>query len=208
MKPIGYCPNCGVFEGENCPCGEGKVLLPANKRVRVSKFMSGLLRHFGKEFGLQFDPEGWVDLKTFAEVVKRRHRVGIREIKLIAQTDPKRRFEINNGRIRTRYGHSIKGLKISWSEEGQIPQTLYHGSAPANLISILKEGLKPMKRLEVHMTDDPQEAMKVALRHHSNPVIFSIDVECLRRKNIEVRRKGKVYTCDRVPPECLKLYRW
>jgi len=36
-------------------CGKGKVILKAEERVKISKFLSGLLRHFGKELGLEID---------------------------------------------------------------------------------------------------------------------------------------------------------
>lgn len=42
---LGYCEQCGYFEGK-CGCGKGKIILRFGQRVKISKFLSGLLRHF------------------------------------------------------------------------------------------------------------------------------------------------------------------
>ena len=205
MKPVGYCSQCGFFEGETCRCGKGKILLTAERRLKISKFLSGLLRHFGEEFGLKIDKNGWVELKEIERLFKKRYNIGLLEIRAIVETDTKQRFEIKDGKIRTRYGHSNKRINPKWSEGGNIPRKLYHGTAPQNVNAILKEGLKPMKRLEVHMAPDIKTARDTGKRHHPYPVIFEIDTNCLKRNGLEIRKKGKVFTCDWVPPECLRL---
>ncbi len=43
---LGICKRCGEFEGR-CECGRGEILLKSEDRRRISKFLSGLLRHFG-----------------------------------------------------------------------------------------------------------------------------------------------------------------
>ena len=106
--------------------------------------------------------------------VRREHIVAI------ALLDPKGRFELRNNRIRARYGHSIK-VDIKYRRE--YPQKLYHGTSTDKLNSILKKGLKPMKRLYVHMTTNLEEAIDNA-RRHGKPVILEIDTECLKKKNI------------------------
>lgn len=117
-------------------------------------------------------------------------------LELIVKFDPKGRFEIEDERIRAKYGHSID-VFTDWSEGGRA-EKLYHGTSPINLESILKEGLKPMKRREVHLTERFEEAILVGRRHHPDSVILEVDTECLKKK---VRKKGSVYTTDFVPPE-------
>ncbi|MBO8180152.1 MAG: RNA 2'-phosphotransferase [Archaeoglobus sp.] len=200
---LGICKRCGEFEGK-CECGKGEVLIKSEDRKKVSKFLSGLLRHFARDFGITLNEEGWAELNDVLKVLKERYGVGRKQIELIVKFDPKKRFEIKNGRIRARYGHSIE-VKTDWSEEGEIPKKLYHATSHKNLSSILKLGLLPMKRLEVHMCSSPREAIEVGKRHSSNPVLLEIDAEGLMKRGIKVRKKGKVYTADFVPPEFLRV---
>ncbi len=202
MKPLGFCEKCGEFEG-NCKCGRGRIVIDGRKRELVSKFLSGLLRHFPHSFGLSVDEEGWAKLEDVERVVKERHGVGRREIELIVRFDPKGRFEIKNGRIRARYGHSIK-VRVDWSEGSDIPDVLYHGTHPKNVESILKEGLKPMRRREVHLSETVEDAIEVGRRHHPIPAVLAIDAKRMIEEGFRIRKKGKVYTTDYVPPEYIK----
>ncbi len=111
---------------------------------------------------------------------------------------------MRNGRIRARYGHSVE-VRTNWSEGGEIPEKLYHATSPENLNSILKTGLLPMKRREVHMCSSPLEAIEVGRRHSPNPVLLEIDAKGLMKEGIEVRKKGRVYTADFVPPKFVKV---
>ncbi len=200
---LGICKNCGYFEGR-CRCGKGRILLKSEDRVKISKFMSGLLRHFGREFGIEIDEEGWADLDEVAKIIKNRYGVGRKAIELIAAFDKKGRFEIRDGKIRARYGHSMK-VNTRWSENGRIPRKLYHATDPRNLRSIMERGLLPMKRLEVHMCANPDDALEVGKRHCNYPVLLEIDAEKAIKDGIEIRKKGKMYTADYIPPEYIKL---
>ncbi len=194
MKPLGFCERCGYFEGI-CKCGRGKILIDGEKRKRISKFLSGLLRHYPEKFKVKIDEYGWANVKDVLRIL----RVDREILELIVRFDPKGRFEMRDDKIRARYGHSIQ-IKFDWSDKGKIPQKLYHGTSPNNLESILKEGLKPMKRLEVHLSDNLEDAIEVGKRYHSNPVILVIDAKSLINAGFKVRKKGRVYTVDYVPP--------
>ena len=200
---LGYCRRCGDFEGV-CECGKGKILLNSEKREIVSKFLSGLLRHFPDKFGLRVDENGWADIEDVVKILKSRYGVGRKQIELIAKFDRKRRFEIKGWRIRARYGHSIP-VNTNWTESAEIPEKLYHATSPAKVERILKEGLRSMKRREVHMCATPDEAIEVGKRHARNPVLIEIDAASAVKDGIEIRKKGEVYTADCVPPEFLRL---
>ncbi len=203
---LGICKRCGYFEGR-CACGKGKILLKAEDRVKVSKFLSGLLRHFAGDFGVQLDREGWARLEGVVRVVRERFNVGRAAIELIAAFDAKRRFEIRDGKIRARYGHSIPVDK-DWSESDEVPEKLYHATHPRNVKSILEKGLLPMRRIEVHMCERPEEALEVGRRHCSEPVLLEIDANKAEKAGIRIRKKGRVYTADRIPPEFIKVVNW
>ncbi len=202
MKPLGVCERCGEFEGR-CECGRGRIVIDGRRRVTVSKFLSGLLRHYPQSFGVEVDGEGWADLKDVLRVLRERYGVGRRELELIVKFDPKGRFEIRGNRIRARYGHSIN-VNVKWSEDAEIPPTLYHGTHPANVPSIMREGLKPMRRREVHLSGSVEDALEVGRRHHSNPAVLVIDAKGMMEEGLEIRKKGRVYTTDFVPPKFIR----
>ena len=205
MEPLGICETCGEFEGR-CGCGRGKVILDGAKREKVSRFLSGLLRHFPGSFGVEVDRDGWADLREVSRILMRRYGLEPDAVSLIVKFDPKGRFELKDGKIRARYGHTIE-VRTEWGEVSadEIPPKLYHGTAPENLNSILEKGLLPMRRKEVHLSESVKDALEVGKRHSRTPVILEIDAEKLVKSGIRIRRKGRVYTVSRVPPEFIRV---
>jgi len=205
VEPIGICKTCGEFDGR-CACGRGRIILDGVKRERLSKFLSGLLRHFPHSFGVEVDRDGWADLNKVLKVVVDKYGVEPDAVSLIVKFDPKGRFELKNGRIRARYGHTIE-VKTDWGQISilEVPPKLYHGTAPENLQSILKRGLLPMKRKEVHLSESVEDALEVGRRYSRTPRILEIDAKALAKAGISIRKKGGVYTVSHVPPEFIRV---
>ena len=172
------------------------------KAEKASKFLSGLLRHFGHKFGIEIDEDGWAKLEEVEEVLKERYGISVKEV---VSRDTKGRFEIAGGKIRARYGHTIP-INTKWSEKGGIPPELYHGTRPQAVDSILRRGLLPMKRLEVHLSESVEDAIEVGKRYCTKPVVLKIDAEGMLKKGYEIRKKGRVYTADFVPAEFIRVF--
>ncbi len=179
-------------------------------RERVSRFLSGLLRHFPDRFSLKLDRYGWAELEKVAGIVGERYRLSSEEatriIKEIVESDPKGRFELADGMIRARYGHSVK-VDVNWSEGGKIPPVLYHGTSRKAVKSILEKGLLPMKRREVHLCENVSDAVMVGRRYDKYPVVLKINARKMLEDGYTIRRKGKVLTTDYVPPEYISVHR-
>lgn len=203
---IGHCQECGYFEGR-CGCGKGRLLMDGRERLRVSKFLSGLLRHYPGRFGVEVDRKGFARLEDVLRVLEERYGVGEEHLRAIVALDRKRRFEICDGKIRARYGHSID-VDVRWSEESSVPERLYHATAPENVNSIMRHGILPMRRREVHMTETPEEALEVGMRHFKTPVLLEIAARRMARDGLEVRKKGRVFTADAVPPQYVRVVGW
>lgn len=197
------CRNCGDFEGR-CRCGRGKILLRSDVRVKISKFLSGLLRHFASDFRIEIDEDGWAKVDDVLKLLKERYGIGKTHLDLIVEFDKKRRFEMKNGVIRARYGHSI-AVNTDWSEDCSVPSKLYHATSPKNLRSIMQKGLLPMSRREVHMCTTPEEAIEVGVRHSKTPALIEIDARGVVENGIKIRKKGSVYTADFIPPKFLRV---
>ncbi len=176
-------------------------------RVRVSKRLSGVLRHFPDRYGIVLDSRGWAGLREVVDAL-RRDFPWLKEwhVRGIVLYDPKGRFEISGGRIRARYGHSID-VNVE-PLPGRPPRILYHGTSYENLDSILRWGLRPMRRRFVHLTSNFEDAVDVGRRHGRVVVVFSVDTGCLEEQGIRVSKAGRnVYTVEYVPRECIRGYR-
>ncbi|NJE85085.1 RNA 2'-phosphotransferase [Thermococcus sp. CX2] len=174
-------------------------------RVKVSKLMAYILRHSPEEFGLRPDVEGFVPLSELVEALKTVYPDVTEEfVRRIVELDSKGRYEIRGNKIRARYGHSFP---VSLNhEEDRESRILYHGTPRRNLESILREGLKPMKRQFVHLSTSKSEAIETGRRHGRDVVLLVIDAECLRKKGLKIYKAGKnVRIVERVPPECITL---
>jgi len=174
----------------------------------IGKFLSGLLRHFPHKFGIKLDKFGWADLDEVAKVIATKYGIEKDEaMKLIEKTvkqDEKGRFELKNGKIRAKYGHSVK-VETRWSDGGEIPKILYHGTSRKAIQSILKEGILPMKRREVHLSSTYSEAFEVGKRYDRYPVVLRVNARKMIENGYEIRKKGKVFTTDYVPPEYIDV---
>jgi putative RNA 2'-phosphotransferase len=112
----------------------------------------------------------------------------------------RRRFEVEEGRIRARYGHSID-QPIAY-EPVAPPQVLYHGTSPERVASIFQEGLKPMTRQYVHLSSSPQTASQVGTRHAREPLILTILASEAHASGIEFYQADEtVFLAKSVPAE-------
>lgn len=142
--------------------------------IKLSKFLSYILRHNPDSIGLSVDPRGWADMDQLIRKSREKGRtLNRRMIEKIAYESEKNRFDISNdGRyIRANYGHSIP-VNLDYTSTAP-PQYLYHGTAASNEPSIRNEGIHAGGRQYVHLSPDQKSARQVGQRHGS-PVILTI----------------------------------
>jgi len=204
VRPVYRCAVCGSFTEEEVHCGRrAQLLMGAAERVRLSKLVSGILRHFPHAFRVELDDEGFASVEELAEAVRKREGyewVRPEHIAALALLDPKGRFELRDGRIRARYGHSVR-VRVRYPEEYP-GAPLYHGTSKSKLPSILERGLLPMGRLFVHLSVDPADAAQRASRF-PDPVVLVVDPRRMRGRARLYRASAKVYVAERVPPDCI-----
>ncbi|MFO7948290.1 MAG: RNA 2'-phosphotransferase [Armatimonadota bacterium] len=178
--------------------------LSENRRTRISKAMSYLLRHHPEKGDLQPDPEGYVPLDDLVEAL---HSLGrdatAGDVREVVQQDPKGRYEIRGDMIRATYGHSFDIAESG--EECVPPDTLYHGTPRRSVEAIMQEGLRPMQRQWVHLSATVEEARKVGQRRDSKPAILAIDAYSAHEDGITFRRAGSVYLSPHIPPEYIEV---
>jgi putative RNA 2'-phosphotransferase len=143
--------------------------------VKVSKFLSLVLRHAPETINLTLDKNGWARVD---ELIAAANRAGVDlDEKLlnevVGQNDKKRfAFSEDGSLIRASQGHSIE-VELAL-EKIEPPETLYHGTASRFIESIKAEGLIKGNRQHVHLSKDEETAIKVGTRH-GKPIVLKIE---------------------------------
>jgi putative RNA 2'-phosphotransferase len=173
-------------------------------RVRVSKFVSFLLRHDSQ--GLVMDGEGFVDLDALVSKVKESFpSVDEWFLRRLVEESERKRFEIVGNRIRALYGHSVPVyLRL---EEDRAVEWLYHGTTAEAARQILEKGLQPMKRIWVHLSPTKDIANQVGKRRTSNPVILVVNCNEARKAGTKFcRASEQIYLCKFIPAKYVRRF--
>ena len=142
---------------------------------KVSKLLSLILRHNPDKIGITLDKNGWVDVNSLLENLKKEKvDLTFMELKGIVDNNNKKRFAFSDDfkKIRASQGHSLE-IDLDYKEQ-KPPEILFHGTATKNLNLILTEGIKKMSRHHVHLSQDVVTALQVGKRH-GNPLILKVD---------------------------------
>lgn len=142
--------------------------------VRISKFLSLVLRHRPEKIGLVLDEEGWVSVDELLEACRQASlplsRAELEEV--VAQNDKVRfSFSVDGTHIRANQGHSIE-VNLGY-EPIEPPAYLFHGTAKRFLASIQEKGLIKGNRHHVHLSPDTETARRVG-QQHGRPVILKV----------------------------------
>ncbi|GAB2568556.1 RNA 2'-phosphotransferase [Gracilibacillus alcaliphilus] len=176
--------------------------------AKLSKEISYALRHAPWEYELELDQEGWVSIQQLLTSLQQSDQwtyVTAEDLQRMIELAEKKRYEINAGKIRAIYGHSVP-MKIL-KKEAQPPKQLYHGSSPLSTISIKEKGLLPMARQYVHLAVDLDTAYSVGKRKNAQPIIWRVDTEKALAEGIKFYRGNeKVWLADEIPYQFLTVY--
>lgn len=170
--------------------------------VRISKFLSLVLRHKPEEINLELDKGGWANINDLIEKANGRGvNIDYDSISEVVEKNEKKRFIISDDgkSIRANQGHSIDvdlGLK-----EVLPPDILYHGTATRFIESIKEKGILKCNRHHVHLSGDKSTAVIVGKRH-GKPIIIQIDSKKMSEKGIKFYlSENSVWLTDVVSPE-------
>jgi putative RNA 2'-phosphotransferase len=124
-------------------------------------------------------------------------------LRRLVEESERKRFEIVGNRIRALYGHSVPVyLRL---EEDKAVEWLYHGTTEEAAKEILEKGLKPMKRLWVHLSPTKDIAAQVGKRRTSNPVILVVNCNEARKAGLKFYRvSDQVYLSKFVPAKYVR----
>jgi putative RNA 2'-phosphotransferase len=175
-----------------------------DRAVRISKFLSLVLRHQPEKIGLSLDQSGWASVGRLIEASSRRGFDFTREeLQNVVDGNDKKRFSLSEDGlwIRANQGHSVK-VELGYAPTAP-PEFLYHGTAERFLTSIKQQGLIKGKRHHVHLSADVDTATKVG-RRHGKPVVLRIEAGRMRQDGfIFYLSANGVWLADCVPVQYL-----
>lgn len=174
----------------------------SNDHVRISRFLSLVLRHKPDAIDLALDAHGWADVDALIRLANAHGRRLNRSVleHVVAANDKQRfAFSPDGLRIRASQGHSVDvDLALSPQEP---PATLYHGTAERFVASIRAHGLRPGSRNHVHLSADVVTARKVGQRH-GTPVILEVRAQAMSAAGLKFYRSANgVWLTEGVPIE-------
>lgn len=175
--------------------------------MRISKFISLLLRHKPQEADLILDEYGWCNTSDLIKGLNiKGFKANLEDVKRIVREDDKQRYCFNEDKtkIRASQGHSIKiNLELKSIKP---PTVLYHGTSKRVIENILKQGINKQNRQYVHLSDNLETASKVGKRH-GELIILEINSEQMFLDGYKFYlSENKVWLADFVPMKYIKIY--
>lgn len=180
---------------------------PKSPHEKLSVFLCYVLRHDNETIGVDIDDQGWVAID---ELLARANATGksiSREVlDEIVQEDSKKRYGVSQDgkKIRCVQGHSNPKVRIK--RAFQIPPVaLFHGTSTKSVAAIMKHGILPQTRHEVHLSETIETAIEVG-RRHGSPVVLQVDAKGLfaAGKRFTQADNG-VWLVDSVPARYLSV---
>ena len=165
----------------------------------LGKKLSFILRHNPSIVGGNIDSKGWMSVSTLTK-----EDYTLDDLIYIVNNDKKGRFEFSKdfSKIRALQGHSIPNINADLEKYNGNP-ILFHGTKKEFVPSILKNGLKKMKRNYVHLSQTIEEAIKVANRWGPNIAILKVDISGM--DNVLVSRNGVIQVSYVEPSRIVEL---
>ena len=179
----------------------------SERLVELSKAVSHALRHAPWRYHLRIDQAGWTDLDALVAGLAgepRWHGVTRADVEEMVGRSAKRRHEIEGGRIRALYGHSLPG-RIE-RPLGLPPDPLFHGTGADRSRSILADGLRPMGRQYVHLSVDRASACAVGRRRSDRVVVLAISTGAAAARGVRFLVGNETtWLADHVPPDLIRV---
>ena len=174
--------------------------------VRVSKFLSLVLRHQPQKIGLTLDENGWTDVANLLrQINKHGLKLTSEELQYVVATNNKKRFAFSQDQtqIRASQGHSI-AINLDYQPVAP-PDTLYHGTSDKSVPAILSTGLEKRNRHHVHLSRDIATALNVGSRHGKPAVLRVAALNMHHDGFVFYLSENQVWLTDYVPSKYLTL---
>jgi putative RNA 2'-phosphotransferase len=144
------------------------------REVKISKFLSLVLRHEPEKIDLKLDEAGWASVAELMTACRSNNfEFSLEELHRVVANNDKKRFSLREDGlfIRANQGHSVD-VELGY-QPATPPETLFHGTTERFLDSIKEQGLIKGQRHHVHLSADVETARNVGQRH-GKPAILQV----------------------------------
>lgn len=172
------------------------------ERAECSRRLASWLRHKPELAGLTLQKGGWATIEgVLAALEVAGAPTTGDEIRYLVRLDPRRRFEIDEDKIRARFGHSVE---IEEPHAGAPPAVLFHAAPMRYAERILKAGLKPVKRALVHLAVEKKAAPEICGRRANEAALIRVDAHGAYAAGVRFFPRGRgVWLSESIPAQYL-----
>lgn len=177
---------------------------------RLTRVLSFVLRHRPSSVAVVLDEDGWTDLHALIQGLRQRPAwtdLSEQEVHGLLEAHTYTRFQINEGRVRALYGHSLRHISPGTYEKP--PALLFHSTKAASFNAICHEGIAAKGRSHAHLTSSFEYAFTIKEDHErsgSAAIVFGIQTAVALKGAIPFYRASEVvWTAPYIPPSALLL---
>ncbi|BAB59338.1 hypothetical protein [Thermoplasma volcanium GSS1] len=208
MPELRYCH--GPYRGKECPvCGKpGKIMMNEAEINEVSRTLAAVLRHDPGRYGIRLDSHGYARISSLVSMFRKRK--GMRwmtddHLVYLAETDPRKRYQISGVLIRAVYGHTIDVDLTDLPTDG-IPDTLYYQSSTAEAPLVKEAGIYPSDKSWIHLSGTYRKSFVSGLYHIDDPLVLAVNARSMIENGIDIfRSNDDIYLTKQVPPEYITI---
>lgn len=173
--------------------------------VKISKFLSLVLRHQPQKIGLTLDSAGWANVNELLAACNA-HGIALTQAELesVVRNNDKQRFAFSEDglQIRASQGHSVE-VELEY-KPAEPPPILYHGTVERFLTSIKENSLTKGKRHHVHLSADIKTAEIVGDRRGKAVVLEILSGQMYEDGYTFFLSANGVWLTETVPAKYLK----
>ena len=179
----------------------------------ISKFISLILRHKPEAINITLNDQGWANVQNLLEGMhQQKKNCTLNDLIVVVDDDSKGRYSFNDDKtmIRANQGHSLDyiNLELKPLELREIPNWLYHGTNSRAIKDIMEQGLQPMGRQYVHLSDNIETAKTVGDRRLTKDTVTKIfkisTIEAVNDGIQFYKSENGVYLVETIPPHLLR----
>ncbi|MCZ6597916.1 MAG: RNA 2'-phosphotransferase, partial [Planctomycetota bacterium] len=171
---------------------------------RITRSLAYMLRHQPEKFDVEVDPNGFAEIGEVVRALNERlgEPVVQEDLEAAVTSGDRQRYEIEEGRIRALYGHSIP---VEPGESSKPPELLYLAVPERDVERARRYGLRGGRRRFVHLAlteDDAREVGKRAAEVYSVLTIHALDAW---EEGISFYDRKSLFLAENVPTQLIEV---
>jgi putative RNA 2'-phosphotransferase len=170
---------------------------------RITRSLAFMLRHQPETFDLELDPHGFVELSEVVRALNERlgEPVVLPDVEAAIASGDRQRYEIQDGRIRALYGHSIP---IEPGPSTKPPERLYLAIPEQDVERARRFGLRGGRRRFLHLALTPEDACDAGRRLARDYTLLTIRSLEAWEEGVNFYDRRSLWLADEVPTHLIE----